>query len=473
MRFASLISSTLLLISVACPAQAWTTYRGNPQRTGNTDGVAGPTKPAVLWVHRSQEHFIASPVPLGDQLFVSGLGAFNVSAFYCMTTDPKAAADKRVLWSKSTPFLKLPVVSSPAIVNGRVIFGDGMHQTEGAFVHCLRADKGLPLWRLRTPEPDHLVHLEGAPAVSGSNAYLGGGSLGVICVDIDKVSLDGKEMEAAAIQKIIDEKWTALVKEYEKVKGKDEFAIPPNEDMLPKPTPKLLWQVGQKKWHVDAPVNLIGDKVLVASAFLDKEKEGDRSLYCLDAKTGKELWKAPLPINPWGGPSVADNLVIVSGSTIGYDLKSLKGAKGSLAAFELATGKEVWRKEVPGGVVSCVAIAGGQAICTATDGKVRAFDVATGNRTWIYDAKTPFFAPPAVVADVVYAGDLAGVIHAINAKDGLEKWKFDLANDPAVKAPGMVYGGPIVHGGKIYVGTCNIEGLHVNQPTVVACIGEK
>jgi outer membrane protein assembly factor BamB len=472
MRFASLLSG-LLLISVTCPAHAWSTYRGNPQRTGNTDGVAGPAKPAVLWVHRSQEHFIASPVPLGDQLFVSGLGAFNVSAFYCMTTDPKAAADKRVLWSKSTPFLKLPTVSSPAVVNVRVIFGDGMHQTDGAFLHCLRADKGLPLWRLRTPEPDALVHLEGAPAVSGSNAYLGGGSLGVICVDVDKVSLDGKEMDSAAIQKIIDDKWTALVKEYEKVKGKDDFAIPPNEDMLPKPTPKLLWQVGQKKWHVDAPVNLVGDKLLVSSAYLDKEKEGECALFCLDAKTGKEIWKAPLTVNPWGGPSVADNLVIISGSSIGYDPKSLKGAKGSLAAFELATGKEVWKKEVPGGIVSCVALAGGQAICTATDGKVRAFDLATGNRTWIYEAKTPFFAPPAVVGDVVYAGDLAGVIHAINAKDGLEKWKLDLANDPAVKAHGMVYGGPIVHGGKIYVGTCNIEGLNVNKPTVMVCIGEK
>src|SRR4051812_31146498 len=46
----------------------WPTYRGNPQRTGNTDGLAGPAVPRVLWVQRSQEHFIASPVPAGDQL---------------------------------------------------------------------------------------------------------------------------------------------------------------------------------------------------------------------------------------------------------------------------------------------------------------------------------------------------------------------------------------------------------------------
>src|SRR5436305_1919539 len=56
----------------------WTTYRGNVQRTGNTDNLAGPAAPKVLWAFKAQEHFIASPVPHGDRLFVSALGGFNV-----------------------------------------------------------------------------------------------------------------------------------------------------------------------------------------------------------------------------------------------------------------------------------------------------------------------------------------------------------------------------------------------------------
>ena len=60
----------------------------------------------------------------------------------------------------------------------------------------------------------------------------------------------------------------------------------------------------------------------------------------------------------------------------------------------------------------------------------------------------------------------------INLPDGTPKWRLDLATDPAVKAPGMVYGGPVVHGGKIYVATCNIEGDHARQPTAVVCIGQ-
>src|SRR5262249_44454605 len=136
-------------------AEPWSTYRGNLQRTGNTDNVAGPAAPKVLWVHKSTEHFIAAPVPAGDRVYVSGLGAFNVSTFAALAIDPKAT--QRVIWSKTTPYLKLPTVSSPALFDGKLIFGDGMHQTDGAALHCLRAEKGLPLWQL--PVPGKLVHL--------------------------------------------------------------------------------------------------------------------------------------------------------------------------------------------------------------------------------------------------------------------------------------------------------------------------
>jgi outer membrane protein assembly factor BamB len=460
----------LFAANSASAVEPWATYRGNLQRTGNTDGKAGPATPKVLWVFRSQEHFIASPMPHENRLYISGLGAFNVSTFYCLDTDP--AAGKRTLWTKTTPLLKLPTVSSPVALGNKLVFGDGMHQTDGAFLHCLQADKGLPLWEL--PAPGNLVHLEGSPAIADGRVYVGGGAAGVLCVDLDHVLLEGKEMELPTIQKLLAARWQALLTKYEAEKKKDpDFAVPPSEDQLPRPTPRRLWQEGQDRWHVDAPVAVVGDRVLVASAFLDKEKLGDRAVLCLDSKTGKQKWRTPLKLNPWGGPSVDGNVVVVGGSSIGYDPRRLKGAKGQVAVLDLASGKEKWSKDVTGGVLSSVAVAGGLAVATASDGKVRAFDLATGERRWIYDAKTPFFAAPAVAAGVVYAGDLKGVVHAIDLATGQSRWKLDLGTNPDVKAPGMIYGGPIVHGGRLYVATCNLEGPSVRQPTVVVCIGEK
>ena len=170
-------------------AEPWTTYRGNAQRTGNTDGKDGPKTPAVLWFTKSQDHFIAAPLPYGDKLYLSGLGPLNVASFYCFDADPKAK--ERIAWSVKTPYLKLPTVSSPAVMDGKLIFGDGMHQTDGAILHALRIDKGLPLWQY--PVPGTLVHLEGSPTLANGKVYLGGGAAGVLCVDPSRLTLDGKE----------------------------------------------------------------------------------------------------------------------------------------------------------------------------------------------------------------------------------------------------------------------------------------
>lgn len=456
-----------VLCGESSPAD-WPTGRGNSQRTGCIDNQAGPASPKVLWVYKSQDHFIASPVPGPAHLHVAGLGAFNVASVMALPLEPKGAP--AAIWTKSTPLVK-NVVGAPAIGDGKIVFGDGMHQDAGGTLHCLRAD-GLPLWQLRMP--GNLIHLEGSPTVVGGRVYMGAGSAGVLCVERDRVTLDGKERTAAEIQKLIDAKWKELQAKYEVEKKKDpDFAAPPSEDQLPKPEPVKVWQQGAGKWHVDAPVAVADNRVLVCSAFLEKEQLGDRALICLDAKDGKTLWRQPVPMNPWGGASVDDKLVVVAGSTLNYDPKELKKAKGFIAAFDLGSGQAKWQKEIPGGVVGSVALADGLAITCATDGKVRAFDLASGERRWIYDTKSALFAPAAVSHGVAYVGDLKGTVHAITLVDGKGKWTLNLGTDPAVKAPGMVYGGPTLHGGKLYVATCNLEGPYARQPTIVVCIGSK
>ena len=476
MRFRLLSICVLAVLAGRSPAAdpgPWATYRGNPQRTGNTDNQPGPDKPAVLWVVKSQDHFLASPVPVGDKLYLSGLGGFNRPTVSLFPLGAKGPTPQPA-WSKSAPYLKFPSVSSPAVAadKGVVVFGDGMHQDSGGLLHCLASDTGRPLWQL--PLPGDLVHLEGSPAISGGRVYIGGGAAGVVCVELDAVTLDGKDLDLAAVAKLQEAKWKELLAKYEEQKKKDpDFAVPPSDDNLPKPAPKRVWQVGQNKWHVDAAVNVVGDKVLVPTSFLDKEKVGERALICLDAATGKTAWEHKLALNPWGGSSVSGDTVVVPGSSVGYYFNDIKGAKGDLTALDLATGKPKWKKEVPGGIVGCVAIADGLVVTTATDGKVRAFKLADGERAWLQDAKMPIFAPPAVAGGVVYAADLQGTVHAFDLKTGAPKWSLPLAKDPAVMAPGMVYGGVTVQGGKLVVATCNLEGPFARKETAVVCIGAK
>jgi outer membrane protein assembly factor BamB len=448
----------------------WTTYRGNPQRSGNTDGKPGPAMPKVLWALKSTDHFIASPVPAGDKLIVSAIGGLNVPSVFALPLDGKGKVAQ--LWLRTTPYLTMPTVSSPALLGERLVLGDGMHQSNGAFLHCWQLADGEPIWQLRLP--GELVHLEGSPTVANQRVFIGGGAAGVLCVDPERLMLEGKAMTQAEISKLLAARWQAMLQRYEQEKKADpDFAIPPSKDQLPRPSPTIVWQQGKDRWHVDAPVNVQGELVLVGSAFLDKEKVGDRALFALKATDGKQVWRQPLKYNPWGGPSVANGIVVVAGSTIAYDTKALKGAKGNISAFDLATGTPKWSKDLPGGVLGSVAIADGLVVAAATDGKVRGFDLATGDRRFVYEAKTPCFAPPAVVGKVAYVGDLLGVVHAIDTTTGAAVWTLDLGKDPATAAPGMIYGGPVVHGGRIYVATCNLEGPNAGKGTVIACIGSR
>ncbi len=474
----SAVRSTVLLVAFlvannwptsSTHAADWPTNRGNVSRTGSVDNSAGPKSGRVLWVHKSTDHYIAAPVPAGDALLVSSLAAFNTSSFQSLAVDPAVA--KRARWAKSVPYLKLPTVCAPAVAGNLVVFGDGMHQTDGAILHGVRLDTGLPLWQY--PVPGLLVHLEGAPTIANGRVIIGGGNAGVLCVDPSRLELEGKDVDAASAQAALEARWKELLAKYEQEKKVDpDFAIPPSEDSLPKPKPKLAWQSGAGKWHVDAAVAVTGDRVLVGSAFLDAEKTGDRSLMGLKLADGGQIWKTPLKHNPWGGPTVAGDTVLVGCSSIRLDPKDVSKAQGEVVAVALADGAVKWRKELPAGVVSAVAVRDGVAVFTATDGCVRAWDVATGQERWKTDGAAPYFASPAVTADTVYVADLKGQVQALTLKDGQRIWALDLATDAAVQAPGMVYGGPVISAGRLYVATSNLESA-TRGATVVVCVGDK
>src|SRR5262245_44812037 len=105
--------------SAAAEPGPWGTYRGNPQRTGNTDGTPGPDKPAVLWVLKSKDHFIAAPVPVKDSIYLSGVGAFNrpMVGLYPLA----AKTPPQPTWTKGPPYLKLASASSPAVASDLIV----------------------------------------------------------------------------------------------------------------------------------------------------------------------------------------------------------------------------------------------------------------------------------------------------------------------------------------------------------------
>src|SRR5262249_28854315 len=214
------------------------------------------------------------------------------------------------------------------------------------------------------------------------------------------------------------------------------------------------------KWKVTvgngvATPALVGDKLYVFT-----RKGNDEVVSCLDAATGKELWQdkyaaeaVTRPADTFPGPrcspTVADRKVMTL--RVG----------GVLSCLDAATGKVLWRKEDIKGhprfftssspiVVDglCIAQMGGE-----NNGAVVAYDLATGEQKWKAPTDWPAYASPELMTvdgtKLIVTLTQSKVV-AVNAADGKPMW------DTLFAPKGMGYNAatPIVDGQTlIYTGS--------------------
>ena len=179
----------------------------------------------------------------------------------------------------------------------------------------------------------------------------------------------------------------------------------------------------------DATPVLIGDRL-----YLHTRQGGDEVILCLDASTGKELWRNSYAAAATTGPSsshpgprstpaVADGKIVTFGVT------------GILSCLDAASGKIIWRRENPSNAVpqfytgmSPLIIDG---ICIAhvgkkDNGEVLALDLNTGMEKWKWSGDGPAYASPSLMT---ISGQKHIIIQteinliALNFTDGKLLWK--------------------------------------------------
>jgi outer membrane protein assembly factor BamB len=198
----------------------------------------------------------------------------------------------------------------------------------------------------------------------------------------------------------------------------------------PKAWPKELTQ----KWKVavgegvSTPA-LVGDKLYVFA-----RQGGNEITRCLDATTGKELWQDKYESQGATGPSAyfsgpRSSPTVVDGKVI------VLGVRGTLSCLDAATGKVLWRKDdfkgtAPQFFTSCspVVVDG---LCIAQlggemKGAIVAYDLAAGNEKWQWTGDGTAYASP--VIDTVdgarmIVAETAAKIVGINASDGKLLWE--------------------------------------------------
>jgi outer membrane protein assembly factor BamB len=213
-----------------------------------------------------------------------------------------------------------------------------------------------------------------------------------------------------------------------------------------------------KKWEVVigdgvSTPSLVGDRLYVFS-----RQEGNEIARCLDAATGKEVWKDSYASDgttggasgfqgPRCSPTVVDGKVVTL------------GVRGILSCLDAKSGKVLWRKDpFPGKwpmfytssspvVVDglCIAQLGGQG-----EGGIVAFDMGSGEEKWRWTGEGPSNGSPVVMSfddtNVVIAPTEQSLV-GVRASDGKELWKIQYTQDRGTSATPMVEGETLVLAG--------------------------
>jgi len=342
-----------------------------------TRGQAGITLQAEpVWVFQPDEggEIVSSPLVVGERVIVAvhhRQGFTQYGRVYALDKE-----SGKELWQFDDGGNLKPLFSSPAAGGDVVYIGEGYHTDKDSKLFCIELETGKKRWEFSTTS-----HTESTPATDGKYVVFGAGDDGVYCVD------------AATGDKV--------------------------------------WQYTHDNTgvHVDANILIVGDRVYGGSG-TSKNRQENR-IFCLELKTGNEIWGEKIEYSAWGSPNIyGRNVYFTTGNgTLSVD----RDPKiGQVLCRDAMNGGAVWERSLPNSLVSQPAVDRYQVYVGSRDGRLYALDRATGEVVWDRDLGGPVLASPVVVTDpkthlpeVIYAQSHTGNFVALSPLNGQPFWSLD------------------------------------------------
>lgn len=162
------------------------------------------------------------------------------------------------------------------------------------------------------------------------------------------------------------------------------------------------------------------------------------------APSGETVWRVDTNVSLTGGVG-SDGFAVAVGS-----------ARGDVIVLG-ADGKEQWRAQVTGSVLSPPLVGRGLVVVRASDHRITAFDAATGRRRWTYQRTIPPLTLKAAT-QMVFAGDLvaagypSGRLVMLASANGAVRWDVPVTEPRGateVERLADVVGAPLVVGADI------------------------
>ncbi len=179
----------------------------------------------------------------------------------------------------------------------------------------------------------------------------------------------------------------------------------------------------------------------VAGYGLLYEESFDGLIHAIDPATGAERWRYDTHRCGWSSPALAGGLLFAT--SIG-DSHCSALRNGEIVALSARTGRVRWRRTVALTESSPLA-ADGTVYFGDTSGVVHAVVAATGAERWSYDTGSPVKGAPALAGGRLFVGNYGGSVYALDPRTGKLVWQSG--------GHGAMYSSPAVVGGRVYIGS--------------------
>ncbi len=402
----------------------WPLWRGNFARRGASLDADDPTRGSARWSFTDGKinTFMSSPAVVGNRIYVAGARyeVFTDSGpLYCLDADTG-----KVVWKHEAGYRA--TFSSPAVWGNYLAVGEGLHFTTDSRIRCLdvaaseKKREGVLLWDFRTKS-----NVESSPCIGEGKVIVGAAEDGMYCFAVEG---DGKGGA------------------------------------------KVLWHLPGDQWpDCEASPTIYEGKVYSGLGRVV------HAIFCVDAATGKELWRIPTPYPVFGPPAIADGKMYIGMGTGNYiqtadevaaqtraemtkagkPASEIEAAVKALAPIgevwcvDIKTHDVQWKYTVGQIVLGAVAVADGKAYFGSRDGFVYAV-TTDGKPAGKWNSHAPIVTCPAVGKAHVYVVTTKGQMFALDRETLAPAWEIDLGAESMSS--------PAVARGHVYVGTSG-EGL--------------
>ena len=335
--------------------------------------------------------YASNPVIDGDNVYASFSGTNGYATLFRL--DRRTGLKKWEFFGKDDDLRQM--ISTPCLADGKLYFGEGFHFDKNCHVFCVDAEKGEEVWRFKTAG-----QTESSPTVVNGKVYIGAGNDGIYCLD----AKNGTEI------------WHYL-----------------HDDAG---TKARIQRFG-------GGMVILGDRLYCGTG-VDREAKGDKgetATFCFEASTGKFLWKALAPYPVWSTPVIKDGRIYVTSGNgdVLEDVPPPETPGGALQCLDLQTGKELWQRAYPNGIIEAPAVDAKRIYIACRDQHVYCVNRADGADEWKYYLEKPIVASPVLHGELdqdrtysVFVATTGGRVCCMTPEKGDIVWTFDLTPRLAV-----------------------------------------